>query len=103
MRDRGAVADPATRRGPNQERLAAITGAPSRVLSITDPTAPQHGAKVSFESTDSTQALAAAAAPFAAGSFTLPVERTFSLDHIGAAHELSAQGHVTGRLVVTIG
>jgi len=85
------------------QELAAITGAPSRVLSITDPTAPQHGVKVSFEPTNSTHALAAAAALFTAGSFTLPVERTFSLDRIGAAHELSAQGHVTGRLVVTIG
>ena len=80
--------------------LVAITGDPSRVLSIADLSAPQHGAKTSFESTDSTQALARAAALFTAGSFTLPVERAFPLDQIAAAHELSAQGHVTGRLVI---
>ncbi|MDR6450465.1 NADPH:quinone reductase-like Zn-dependent oxidoreductase [Paraburkholderia terricola] len=80
--------------------LVAITGDPSRVLSIADLSAPQHGAKTSFEPTDSTQALARAAALFTAGSFTLPVERAFPLDQIAAAHELSAQGHVTGRLVI---
>ncbi|KQV78324.1 NADPH:quinone reductase [Rhizobacter sp. Root1221] len=85
------------------QELVAITGGdPSRVLSITDPTAPQHGVKTSFEPKDSTQALAGAAALFTAGSFTLPVERVFPLDRIAAAHELSAQGHVTGRLVITI-
>ena len=84
------------------QELVAITGDPSRVLSITDPTAPQHGVKTSFEPTDSTKALAGAAALFTAGLFTLPVERAFPLDRIAAAHELSAQGHVTGRLVITI-
>lgn len=82
--------------------LIAITGDASRVLSIVDLTAPQHGARTSFEPTDSTQALANAAALFTAGLFTLPVEQAFPLDRIAAAHELSAQGHVTGRLVVTI-
>lgn len=82
--------------------LIAITGDASRVLSIVDLTAPQHGARTSFEPTDSTRALANAAALFTAGLFTLPVEQAFPLDRIAAAHELSAQGHVTGRLVVTI-
>lgn len=84
------------------QELVAITGDSSRVLSITDLSAPQHGAKTSFEPTDSTKALAGAAELFTAGSFTLPVERTFPLDRIATAHELSAQGHVTGRLVITI-
>jgi hypothetical protein len=57
--------------------LVAITGDPSRVLSITDLSAPQHGAKTSFEPTNSIKALADAAALFTAGSFTLPVERAF--------------------------
>lgn len=83
--------------------LVAITGNPSKVLSIVDLTAPQHGARTSFEPMDdSTEALADAAALFIAGSFTLPVERAFPLDQIAAAHELSAQGHVTGRLIITI-
>ncbi|RJT32006.1 NADP-dependent oxidoreductase [Mesorhizobium waimense] len=83
--------------------LVAITGNPSRVVSIADFSAPQHGARTSFDSRDATPALKHAAALHAAGSFTLPVERTFPLDQIAAAQELSAQGHVTGRLVITIG
>lgn len=85
------------------QELVAITGDPSRVLSIADLSAPQYGAKTSFEPTDSTRALANAAALFTAGSFTLPVEKAFPLDRIAAAHELSAQGRVTGRLIVTMG
>jgi NADPH:quinone reductase-like Zn-dependent oxidoreductase len=82
--------------------LIAITGDASKVLSISDLSAPEHGARTSFEPINATKALAAAAALFSAGSFTLPVERTFPLDQIAAAHELSAQGHVTGRLIITI-
>ncbi|WP_426388663.1 zinc-binding dehydrogenase [Variovorax sp. R-27] len=85
------------------QELVAITGYPSRVLSIADLSAPQYGAKSSFEPTESTKALAGAAALFTAGSFTLPVEKAFPLDSIAAAHELSAQGRVTGRLIVTMG
>jgi hypothetical protein len=33
----------------------------------------------------------------------LPVEKAFPLDRIAAAHELSAQGRVTERLIVTMG
>lgn len=83
--------------------LIAITGDASKVLSISDLSAPEHGARTSFEPINATKTLAAAAALFSAGSFTLPVERTFPLDQIAAAHELSAQGHVTGRLIITIG
>jgi NADPH:quinone reductase-like Zn-dependent oxidoreductase len=82
--------------------LVAITGDPSRVVSIADFTAAQHGAKTSFQDRDATPALVRAAELFNTGTFTLPVERTFPLDQLAAAHELSAQGHVTGRLVITI-
>lgn len=82
--------------------LMAITGEPSKVLSIADITASEHGVRTSFDPRDATPALEQAAALYAAGFFTLPVERTFPLDEIAAAHELSAQGHVTGRLVITI-
>jgi len=83
--------------------LIAITGDASKVLSISDLSAPVHGARTSFEPINATKALAAAATLFSAGSFILPVEKTFPLDHIAAAHEVSAQGHVTGRLIITIG
>jgi NADPH:quinone reductase-like Zn-dependent oxidoreductase len=82
--------------------LVAITGDASRVVSIADFTATQHGVRTLFEEKDATPALALAAALFAAGSFTLPVEQVFSLDQIAAAQERSALGHVTGRLVIAI-
>ena len=37
-----------------------------------------------------------------AGRFSLPVARTFPLDQIGAAHELSETGHVRGKLILTV-
>lgn len=83
--------------------LVAITGDPARVVSISDLHAAEHGVRTLFEEGDATPALAQAAALFKAGSFSLPVERAFPLDQIAAAQELSAQGHVTGRLVITIG
>lgn len=83
--------------------LVAITGSRSKVLSIADLTAQEQGVKTSFVPVDSTPSLVRAAALFTAGSFTLPVERTFPLDQVAAAQELSAQGHVTGRLIITMG
>ncbi len=86
--------------------LVAITGSPSKVVSISDLTAPQYGAKTSFEPLDkdgATKVLEQVAALCVAGAFTLPVAQTFQLQDLAAAHDLNAQGHVTGRLVVTFG
>jgi NADPH:quinone reductase-like Zn-dependent oxidoreductase len=82
--------------------LVAITGDPAKVVSIADFAATEYGVRTSFEPRDSTPVLAHAAALFTAGAFTLPVERAFPLDQVGAAQELSARGHVTGRLVITV-
>lgn len=82
--------------------LVAITGDPSRVVSISDVQAPQYGVRALFQDGDATAALERVAALYVAGGFTLPVERTFRLAELGAAHDLSAQGHVSGRLVVVI-
>ncbi|NWA25556.1 NADP-dependent oxidoreductase [Pseudomonas gingeri] len=82
--------------------LVAITGTPLKVVSISDFHAPEYGVRTLFEEKNSTPALVRAATLFVAGAFTLPVARTFTLNEVGAAHELSAQGHVTGRLVITM-
>ncbi|MGO4126931.1 NADP-dependent oxidoreductase [Inquilinus sp. YAF38] len=82
--------------------LVAITGDPAKVVSIADINASAHGARTSFNPRDATPALAQAAALFVAGAFTLPIERTFPLEQIGAAHALSATGHVTGRIIIAI-
>lgn len=83
--------------------LVAITGSPSKVVSISDFHAPEHGVRTLFEEKDATLALTHAAAMFVAGTFTLPIEQTFRLDEVAVAHKLSSQGHVTGRLVIIIG
>lgn len=83
--------------------LVEITGTPSRVVSISDVQAPKYGVRTLFEHRNATPALERASSLFVAGAFTLQVQRTFTLEEVSAAHELSAQGHVTGRLVVTNG
>lgn len=82
--------------------LVAIVGDPSKVISIADFTAPQHGVRNSFEERDGARAWAHATDLFNAGMFTLPVERSFPLEQVGAAHELSGRGHVTGKLIIKV-
>lgn len=82
--------------------LIALTGDPSKVLSIADFTAPEHGAQVSGTATNAVGAFAEAARLFTEGAFRIPVERTFPLAAAAEAHAASAAGHVVGRLVVII-
>ncbi|MTD52895.1 NADP-dependent oxidoreductase [Amycolatopsis pithecellobii] len=80
----------------------ALTGDPSRVLSIADFTATQQGAKVSFQPGDKAAALRRAAALYAKGALHIPVEKTFTLADVAAAHAYSEAGHAAGRTVITV-
>lgn len=82
--------------------LIALTGAPGKVLSIADFSAPQHGAQVSVAATNAAGALAEAARLYNAGLFHIPVAKTFPLAAAAEAQAASAAGHVAGRIVVTI-
>ena len=82
--------------------LIALTGEPAKVLSIADFSAPQHGAQVSATSTNKADAFAEAARLFAAGAFSIPVEKTFPLAAAADAQATSAAGHIVGKLVVTV-
>jgi NADPH:quinone reductase-like Zn-dependent oxidoreductase len=82
--------------------LIELTGDSSRVLSIADFGAPEHGARVSTSSTNATGAMAEAARLFTEGAFTLPVEKTFPLEEAAKAQATSEAGHVAGRLVVVV-
>jgi NADPH:quinone reductase-like Zn-dependent oxidoreductase len=82
--------------------LIELTGAPAKVLSIADFSAPEHGAQISSTGTDPAAAYAEAARLFSAGRLSIPVERTFPLAEAGAAQAASAAGHVAGRFVVTV-
>jgi NADPH:quinone reductase-like Zn-dependent oxidoreductase len=83
--------------------LIDLTGDPSRVLSIADYSAPDHGAAVAGSEGDAVAALTEAARLFTQGRFQIPVERTFTLDHASEAHAASAAGHVAGRYIITVG
>lgn len=82
--------------------LVELVGEPAKVLSIADFTAPEHGAQVSFASTDQAAAFAEAARLFEKGVFRLPVAKTYPLVDAAEAQTASAAGHVAGRIVITV-
>jgi len=86
--------------------LVELTGDPGRVVTIADG----NGARetgVRFSGGPGTaravHALRDIAPLIEDGRFTLPVARTFPLERIGEAHELSQAGHVRGKLVLLVG
>jgi NADPH:quinone reductase-like Zn-dependent oxidoreductase len=80
--------------------LIEITGSPDNVVTIADPTAEQHGVRISGGGGAGDYALAEAAYLAAAGRFRIPVERTFTFDEAAEAQRLSQAGHVRGKLVL---
>ena len=82
--------------------LIELTGEPSKVLSIADFSAPEHGAQVSGQSTNAPAAFQEASRLFSTGKFQLPVEQTFPLQDTADAQAASQAGHVAGRIIVTI-
>lgn len=84
------------------DELIELTGAAGKVLSIADFDAGEKGALVSTQPEHQEAAYTEAAKLFEAGKFSLPVEKTFSLEQAGDAHAASAAGHVRGRFVITV-
>lgn len=83
--------------------LIALVGDPSRVLSIADFTAPQYGAQGSFAAQKNPErVLAEAGRLYSAGAFRVALEKTFPLTQAAEAYTLSAAGHVTGKIVITL-
>jgi NADPH:quinone reductase-like Zn-dependent oxidoreductase len=82
--------------------LIELTGDPSKVLSIADFSAPEHGAQVSTNAANTAGALAEAARLFDEGAFRIPVEKTFPLAEAAEAQRASEAGHVAGKFVVTV-
>ena len=82
--------------------LVQIVGDPARVLSIADFSAPAHGARVSGDPINRSQALRHAARRFAEGSFHLVVTDSYPLADAARAHRDSATGHAAGRRIVTV-
>jgi NADPH:quinone reductase-like Zn-dependent oxidoreductase len=83
--------------------LITIVGAPARVLSAADLTAPQYGAKFCHgPPKDPERVFAEVARLCCAGLFRLHIEQTFPLEQTARAQEVSARGHVTGKLVICV-
>jgi len=82
--------------------LIELTGHPSKVLSIADFSAPEHGAQVSSTSTGTAAALAEAARLFGAGAFRIGVSQAFPLAAAGQAQQASQAGHAAGRIILTV-
>lgn len=84
--------------------LIALAGEPSRVLSIVDPGAEQHGAQVSFApQAHPERAFAEVARLIAEGAFHLTVGKTYPLEQAGEAQKANETGAFTGKIVITVG
>ena len=83
--------------------LIEIVGDPSHILSIADFSAEQHGAKFSHgPPKDPEKILADVARLCSEGLFGLHVDQVFPLGEVAEAQEVSAQGRVTGKLVISL-
>jgi NADPH:quinone reductase-like Zn-dependent oxidoreductase len=85
--------------------LIELAGGPEHVVTIADfAGAQEHG--VRFSSGDAgraVHALAEIGEVVESGRFSLPVAQTFPLAEIAAAHRVSEDGHVRGKLVLVVG
>lgn len=86
--------------------LIELVGGPERVVTIADYAgAEDTGAVFSggLGTRRAVHALRDVGELIRAGRFSLPVDRTFPLERIADAHELSEAGHVRGKLVLVVG
>ncbi len=85
--------------------LVELAGGPDHVVTVADfAGAREHG--VTFSRGDAGRAVHAIAEIgelIESGRFSLPVAQTFPLDEIAAAHRISEDGHVRGKLVLLVG
>ena len=85
--------------------LVALTGDPSRVITISDfADAEANGVKVTGGpgTVRRWDALDHAATLVERGELEVPVERTFALEEVVEAERISQEGHVTGKLVLLV-
>jgi NADPH:quinone reductase-like Zn-dependent oxidoreductase len=80
--------------------LVTLSGDASKVISISDFTAPQHGARVSTGATRTTNPRDGFAEALAVPDFALHVEHRFTLAQAADAHRAAEGGHTVGKLLV---
>ena len=82
-----------------------LTGSADRVVTIADPLAEQYGVRFSGgegEIDQTRRALTAALSLQTAGTLQVPVHRTYPLAEAAEAHRESEQGHLAGKIVLTV-
>ena len=83
--------------------LIELTGDPDNVITIADYSAPRYGVRVSGgQEGRSYQALGQAAQLFTDGTFSMPVAETLSNEEAPRAHWTSQDGHVRGKVLLTV-
>lgn len=83
--------------------LIEIVGDPGQVLSVADFSAEEYGAKFSHgPPKDPEQIFINVARLCSEGLFALHVEQTFALEQTAEAQQVSANGRVTGKLIISI-
>ncbi|MGD0836014.1 MAG: NADP-dependent oxidoreductase [Polyangia bacterium] len=83
--------------------LVELVGDPSRVVSIADFKAPEHGVRLSLApQAHPERTLAHAARLLAEGSFRVPVAAVFALAQAAEAYRRCATGHAAGKIVISI-
>lgn len=83
--------------------LISIVGHPARVLSVADLSAEQYGAKFSHGPPVHPELILANIARLCAnGLFKLHIAGVYPLQQTADAHRVSAEGHVTGKLVIKV-
>jgi NADPH:quinone reductase-like Zn-dependent oxidoreductase len=83
--------------------LIEIVGNPPHVLSVADFSAEQYGAKFSHgPPKDPERFFADVARLYSDGRFHLRVDQTFPLEQTAQAQDVSAQGRVTGKLIISV-
>lgn len=83
----------------------ALTGDPRRVVTIADGSAADHGVHFSSGGTEGVplaEAMAEVLPLIERGALQVPIARTFPLAEAAQAHRLSEQGHLLGKIVVTV-
>jgi NADPH:quinone reductase-like Zn-dependent oxidoreductase len=81
--------------------VAKAVGDPSRLVSIVDPGVRDLGGRYLFVRPDPHD-LEELAALADAGSLRVPIARAFPLEQVADAHRLVGEGHVRGKVVVTL-
>ncbi|MGW3283024.1 NADP-dependent oxidoreductase [Streptomyces sp. NPDC001002] len=79
-----------------------VGGNPSRVVTLADPTASEHGVHLSTESFPIPEVMASVLPLVEAGRVVLPVEAEFPLAEAARAYARVETGHRQGKIVITV-